>query len=43
MSEPRPAKLTYKDAGLDLDLYEKSLANMVPFLKRTHKIGRAHV
>jgi phosphoribosylformylglycinamidine cyclo-ligase len=30
------AKLTYKDAGLDLDLYEQSLAGMVPFLKRTH-------
>src|ERR1700674_2038066 len=30
------AKLTYRDAGLDLDLYEKSLASMVPFLKRTH-------
>src|SRR5207244_542258 len=29
-------KLTYKDAGLDLELYEKSLAGMVPFLKRTH-------
>jgi phosphoribosylformylglycinamidine cyclo-ligase len=29
-------KLTYRDAGLDLDLYEKSLASMVPFLKRTH-------
>ena len=36
MSDSRPAKLTYKDAGLDLDLYEKSLASMVPFLKRTH-------
>ena len=30
------AKLTYRDAGLDLELYEKSLAGMVPFLKRTH-------
>src|SRR6202166_2498843 len=30
------AKLTSRDAGLDLDLYEKSLAGMVPFLKRTH-------
>ncbi len=28
--------LTYRDAGLDLDLYEKSLAGMVPFLRRTH-------
>jgi phosphoribosylformylglycinamidine cyclo-ligase len=30
------SKLTYRDAGLDLDLYERSLAGMVPFLKRTH-------
>src|ERR1700730_4104889 len=30
------AKLTYRDAGLDLHLYEQSLAGMVPFLKRTH-------
>jgi phosphoribosylformylglycinamidine cyclo-ligase len=29
-------KLTYRDAGLDLDLYEKSLAAIAPFLKRTH-------
>src|SRR5437667_1213107 len=28
--------LTYRDAGLDLDLYEQSLAGMVPFLRRTH-------
>lgn len=30
------APLTYRDAGLDLDLYEQSLAGMVPLLKRTH-------
>jgi phosphoribosylformylglycinamidine cyclo-ligase len=36
MSEPRPAKLTYRDSGLDLELYEQSLAGMAPFLKRTH-------
>src|SRR5260370_34289154 len=30
------AKLTYRDAGLDLNLYEQSLAGMVPFLKRAH-------
>jgi len=30
------AKLSYRDAGLDLDRYEQSLAGMVPFLKRTH-------
>src|SRR5918912_2862065 len=33
--EPNP-HLTYRDAGLDLDLYEQSLASMVPFLRRTH-------
>ncbi|MCC6421646.1 MAG: phosphoribosylformylglycinamidine cyclo-ligase [Gemmataceae bacterium] len=33
--EPKP-KLTYRAAGLDLALYETSLAGMVPFLKRTH-------
>src|SRR5436305_4654995 len=30
------AKLTYRDAGLDLELYEQSLAAMPPLLKRTH-------
>src|ERR1700722_3611529 len=30
------AKLTYRDAGLDLAVYEQTLAGMVPFLKRTH-------
>jgi phosphoribosylformylglycinamidine cyclo-ligase len=30
------AKLTYKDAGQDLELYEQSLAGMLPFLRRTH-------
>jgi phosphoribosylformylglycinamidine cyclo-ligase len=35
MHEPQPAPLTYRDAGLDLDLYEQSLAAMAPFLKRT--------
>jgi phosphoribosylformylglycinamidine cyclo-ligase len=29
-------KLTYKDAGLDLDLYEQSLAAMPPLMRRTH-------
>jgi len=27
---------TYRDAGLDLDLYEQSLAAIAPLLKRTH-------
>src|SRR5438552_16274684 len=30
------AKLTYRGAGLDLALYEQSLAGMAPLLKRTH-------
>ncbi len=29
-------KLTYRDAGVDLELYGQSLAGMVPFLKQTH-------
>jgi phosphoribosylformylglycinamidine cyclo-ligase len=29
-------KFTYRDAGLDLELYDKSLATMPPLLKRTH-------
>jgi phosphoribosylformylglycinamidine cyclo-ligase len=36
MSEQKPKKLTYRDAGLDLDLYEQTLAGMAPLLKRTH-------
>jgi phosphoribosylformylglycinamidine cyclo-ligase len=36
MSEKNAPHLTYRDAGLDLDLYEKSLACMPPLLKRTH-------
>jgi phosphoribosylformylglycinamidine cyclo-ligase len=31
-----PANLTYRAAGLDLELYEQSLAGMLPYLKRTH-------
>jgi phosphoribosylformylglycinamidine cyclo-ligase len=30
------SKLTYRDAGLDLELYEQSLTAMVPLLRRTH-------
>jgi phosphoribosylformylglycinamidine cyclo-ligase len=30
------AKLTYRDAGVNLELYEQSLAGMVPFLRKTH-------
>jgi phosphoribosylformylglycinamidine cyclo-ligase len=36
MTDPPPVKLNYRDAGLDLELYERSLAGMAPFLKRTH-------
>jgi phosphoribosylformylglycinamidine cyclo-ligase len=32
----QPPHLTYRDAGLDLDKYEQSLAAMPPLLKRTH-------
>jgi phosphoribosylformylglycinamidine cyclo-ligase len=34
MDEPK--KLDYRSAGVDLDVYEQSLAGMVPFLRRTH-------
>ena len=36
MDSSKKRKLTYRDAGLDLDLYEQSLASMPPLLKRTH-------
>jgi phosphoribosylformylglycinamidine cyclo-ligase len=36
MSQDQPVKMTYRDAGLDLELYEQSLAGIAPFLKRTH-------
>jgi len=29
-------KLTYQAAGVDIDLYEQSLAGMIPLVKRTH-------
>jgi phosphoribosylformylglycinamidine cyclo-ligase len=35
-SSPPPKPWTYRAAGLDLDLYEQSLASMPPLLKRTH-------
>ena len=28
--------LTYRDAGLDLDVYEQTIQGMIPFLRRTH-------
>ncbi len=36
MNDEPKRKLTYREAGVDLEVYEKSLAGMVPFLKRTH-------
>ena len=37
MPDPEtPAPLSYKSAGLDLDLYEQTLAAMAPLLRRTH-------
>jgi phosphoribosylformylglycinamidine cyclo-ligase len=36
MSADQPRRLTYRDAGLDLDVYEQSLACMPPLLRRTH-------
>jgi phosphoribosylformylglycinamidine cyclo-ligase len=33
--ERRPP-LSYKSAGLDLDVYEQTLADMAPYLRRTH-------
>jgi phosphoribosylformylglycinamidine cyclo-ligase len=36
MTDPTKPSLTYRSAGLDLDLYDQSLAAMAPLLKRTH-------
>jgi phosphoribosylformylglycinamidine cyclo-ligase len=36
MTDPTKPSLTYRSAGLDLELYEQSLAAMAPLLKRTH-------
>ena len=36
MNDEQKPHLTYRHAGLDLDLYEQSLAGMAPLLKRTH-------
>src|SRR5579875_3682287 len=35
-SEERRSSLSYKTAGLDLDVYEQTLAGMAPYLRRTH-------
>jgi phosphoribosylformylglycinamidine cyclo-ligase len=36
MDKPPPRKLTYQSAGLDLDVYEQSLAAIAPLVRRTH-------
>jgi phosphoribosylformylglycinamidine cyclo-ligase len=36
MDKPPPAKMTYQSAGLDLDVYEQSLAAIAPLVRRTH-------
>src|SRR5438045_1278174 len=36
MNEPADKPLTYRDAGLDLALYEQGLAGIAPLLKKTH-------
>jgi phosphoribosylformylglycinamidine cyclo-ligase len=36
MSRQQPPPLTYRDAGLDLHLYEKSLSGIVPLMQRTY-------
>src|SRR5438094_3306918 len=36
MGEESKANLTYRDAGLDLEVYEQTLASIAPLLKRTH-------
>ena len=34
--DERPKKLTYREAGLDLDVYEKSIEAIAPLVRRTH-------
>src|SRR3954454_941096 len=36
MDASPPKKLTYRDAGLDLDVYEQSIAVIAPLARRTH-------
>src|SRR5713101_6804738 len=36
MSQESKGNLTYRDAGLDLEVYERTLASIAPLLKRTH-------
>src|SRR5262245_28164544 len=32
----KPTQLTYRSAGLDLDLYDRTIAGMEPLVRRTH-------
>jgi phosphoribosylformylglycinamidine cyclo-ligase len=36
MDKPPQEKLTYRSAGLDLDVYEQSLSAIAPLVRRTH-------
>ena len=36
MEASPPKKLTYRDAGLDLDVYEESMQAIAPLVRRTH-------
>lgn len=36
MNKESRSNLTYRDAGLDLEVYERTLASIAPLLKRTH-------
>ncbi len=36
MEQESKRNLTYRDAGLDLEVYERTLASIAPLLKRTH-------
>src|SRR3954454_23073486 len=36
MDASPPKKLTYRDAGLDLDLYDRSIEAIAPLVRRTH-------
>jgi phosphoribosylformylglycinamidine cyclo-ligase len=36
MSDPQPRPLSYRDAGLDLELYEQSLAGIARLSRKTH-------
>ncbi|MEQ9069842.1 MAG: phosphoribosylformylglycinamidine cyclo-ligase, partial [Gimesia chilikensis] len=37
------AKATYKDAGVDLDLYQKAMSSITPLLAKTHVAQKSRV